>query len=403
MRPDGHYNPTGRTVTVKMMPKSAVPVDMVEEFGEAAWKLLKQETTIAPPPPRPPASTFPEFLDSLPPWELDLLRHTVLFVDPQMTCFYLQLHFFAGCDGSAKFGTQGEFGWSISTYQEDRAATGMGPSRGAVMDSYRVECSGLLSILRFLIRLAEWFTVMFELWTGVIGTDSQSMLDRLFKKQSPSQSDHPRLFAELDPLLPEWDLLVSKIQILLRLLPDVSVLYVKVHQDERRPVEQLPLMAQLNVEADALATQYRQQHGMHMPLVLMSPSAGVHLVTASGTVLTAKYNEGILEKSTSPDLCKYIQEKNNWTDSTMEKANWSAHGKALRSHLHCRVHLSKLLHECLPTPFHQLNKYGGAPRNCLACGSPDQTRDHILRCRVSPRAEWRRMFWVAIEQSHAEH
>ena len=179
MRSDGQFEPTGRTVTVKLMPTTAVPVD-VEEFGDAAWKLLKR-TEIVPTNLPPPTATFPEYVDSLPSWEVDLLRHTVLFVDPRMTCFSLHPQFFAGCNGSAKYGNQGAFGWSVSTYLEERAATGMGPSRGAVMDSYRAECSGLLSLLRFLIRLAD-FTTMFEPWTGVIGTDSQSMLDRVFKK-----------------------------------------------------------------------------------------------------------------------------------------------------------------------------------------------------------------------------
>ena len=86
----------------------------------------------------------------------------------------------------------------------------------------------------------------------------------------------------------------------------------------------------------------------------------------------------------------------------METVNWSAHGKALRSHVQCRVHLSKMLHECCLPTFHQLNKYGGAPRNCHASGSPDETRDHIIRCRAAHRAEWRVQFWAAIAQFHSD-
>ena len=148
-RADGYFQPTGRTVTVKSMPTSAVPVD-VEEYGDQDWKLLKRTQVLARPNTVFPQS-FPEYIDSLPALEVDLLRHTDLFVDPRMTCFSLLPQFFAGCDGSAKFGTHGAYGWTISTHLEERAATGMGPSRGASIDSYRAECSGLLSILRFLI------------------------------------------------------------------------------------------------------------------------------------------------------------------------------------------------------------------------------------------------------------
>ena len=86
----------------------------------------------------------------------------------------------------------------------------------------------------------------------------------------------------------------------------------------------------------------------------------------------------------------------------METVNWSAHGKAIRNKLHCRVHISKLLHECLPT-FHQLNKYGGAQRHCPECGATDETRDHIIRCPAPPRAEWRRTVWEAIDLFHIEY
>jgi hypothetical protein len=100
------------------------------------------------------------------------------------------------------------------------------------MDSYRAECSGMLSFLRFLIRLAE-FTAMYEPWCGVIGTDSQSMTDRLFQRDPTPSGDDERVLAVLDPLLPEWDLLIE-IQTSLRALPGVSVVYVKGHQDSQR-------------------------------------------------------------------------------------------------------------------------------------------------------------------------
>jgi hypothetical protein len=140
-------------------------------------------------------------------------------------------------------------------------------------------------------------------------------------------------------------------------------------------------MAQLNVEADSLATLYQNQFGSHRTQVLMSTCTGAHVVTSSGT-LTAKYKEVLLEKSTSPEIRRYIREKNNWTAAMMEMVNWPAHGKAFQRQLHCRVHLSKALHECLPT-FHQLNKYGGGQRTCPACGTADETRDHVIRCGAS--------------------
>ena len=126
-------------------------------------------------------ASFEEFIHNLEPWEVDLLRHTELFADPYTACLELQHEtgFIAGSDGSEKFGADGVFGWMISTTGGERVACGKGPSRGHVMDSYRAECSGMLSILRFIIRLAE-FTAAATTWEGTIGTDSQSMLDTIF-------------------------------------------------------------------------------------------------------------------------------------------------------------------------------------------------------------------------------
>jgi hypothetical protein len=77
-RSDGYYQPSGRAVPLKLLPLSAVPVD-VKEYGENAWKLLKRTLLVAP-THSPAPESFSEYIDSLPAWEVDLLRHTEFFV-----------------------------------------------------------------------------------------------------------------------------------------------------------------------------------------------------------------------------------------------------------------------------------------------------------------------------------
>ncbi len=124
----------------------------------------------------------------------------------------------AGSDGSEKHGTDGAFGCMISNTSGGRAAAGMGPSRGWNMDSYRAECSGILSLLRFLIRLGKCnFRV--NNWIGTNGTDSQSMLEKLFGRTSV-KSGEPLLatqLEDLDVMTAEWDLFME-IQVSVRLL-----------------------------------------------------------------------------------------------------------------------------------------------------------------------------------------
>jgi hypothetical protein len=168
----------GHCINAREIPSYANPVELSEAGSAHQWRVIYQTQRYKIHQP-PMVATFDDYVQQLEAWEVNLLRHTELFVDPYTVCLELQQGFEAGSDGSAKFGTDGSFGWIVSTSQGERAATGMGPSRGQVMDSYRAECSGMLSILRFLIRIAE-YTSMVDEWQGTIGTDSQSMLDTIF-------------------------------------------------------------------------------------------------------------------------------------------------------------------------------------------------------------------------------
>ena len=73
----------------------------------------------------------------------------------------------------------------------------------------------------------------------------------------------------LDPLSPEWDVVVG-IQKLLQDMPGLKLEHIKGHQDSTRAYERLPILAQLNVDADALANQYQRDHGTHRPTVLLT-------------------------------------------------------------------------------------------------------------------------------------
>ncbi|KAI2500736.1 hypothetical protein MHU86_13715 [Fragilaria crotonensis] len=202
----------------------------------------------------------------------------------------------------------------------------MGPSRGSIMDSYRAECSGMLSILRLLVRLAK-FTAMDGTWTGTIVTDSQSMLDTVFgrdKNSGPAASTPTSLPADitpLNPMIPEWDLLVEIRQSLIQ-LPMVKLMYVKGHQDRTCQYNRLDLFAQLNVDADDMAREYQENYGQARPYALMTTTTGAYLVYPEGT-RTAKYGSDIRRRATSKPLKQYIQKRTTsrvkqWTRSTGE-------------------------------------------------------------------------------------
>jgi ribonuclease HI len=393
------YTETDLCIDIQSIPERAKPAE-VELLPDSIWHVLATSAvTVTPNNPQHDIGTFERFLSNLDAWEYDLLRHTTLFADPFAVNVAHEDYFAAGSDGSVKHGTNGSFGWMLSTREGVRTASGMGPSRGLRMDSYRAECSGLLSLLRFLVRVGE-YTQRAEPWSGIVVTDSESMLKTLFgednvRERRPLEVHDLRA---LDVMIAEWDLL-NEIQMSLRQLPEVVLQYVKGHQDRNRTYASLPLFAQLNVDADDKAGEYQQEFGRPHPFVLLSPHAGVNIHFPEGT-LTANVVSEIRRRTTGLPLKKYIQQRNKWHDSTMEAINWAAHAKALESQINQRVHLTKLVHECLPT-FSRNNRFKlGAARKCPGCQQADETRDHILRCPNDKYRNWRALFYEGIKKFH---
>jgi hypothetical protein len=150
---------------------------------------------------------FEDYVSMLDAWEYDLLRHTTLLVDAFTISGALSTLFVAGSDGSEKYGTDGAFGRMISTNSDKPAATGMGPACGWQMDSYCAEYSRLLSLLRFITRLGK-YTFRNKTWSGMsgmIGTDSQSILEKLFgrKRVSEGKPLDATMLVDLDVMVAE--------------------------------------------------------------------------------------------------------------------------------------------------------------------------------------------------------
>lgn len=186
------------------------------EFGsDGRWKLQGQPSASLriPPPPPSATATFDLFVQTLDPWETDLLRQTILNFDPFSLCLELTSGIRAVSDGSVIATHHGSFGWVLSSLNGERLAFGRGPVRGRMPHSFRAEAYALLSLLRFLIRVKE-FTGMHEPWVGVLATDTQSVLDTLqIGKIDPQEADTPidldKGVVVLDCLRPDWDILIK--------------------------------------------------------------------------------------------------------------------------------------------------------------------------------------------------
>jgi hypothetical protein len=87
---------------------------------------------------------------------VDLLSHLDLLVNPCLVCDSLSHGCRAVSDGSVKYNDRGVYGWILSSDVGEQLVCGMGPARGYQPTPYRAKGVGILSLLRFLIRLAEY-------------------------------------------------------------------------------------------------------------------------------------------------------------------------------------------------------------------------------------------------------
>ena len=183
------YRETTSGLSHSELPPAAAPVE-VWQGTDSLWHVSAYSDVIIPTRIPVPA-TFCDFVHSLSPWEFDLLQHMDLTRDPFSTSVMLAHGVRAVSDGSVWDNNQGAFGWTVSTDTGTRLAQGMGPARGAKVDSYRAEAYGMLATLVFLNRLAEYTTHM-EPWFGILATDSQSLLETIaYTVHSPDEDIPP--------------------------------------------------------------------------------------------------------------------------------------------------------------------------------------------------------------------
>jgi hypothetical protein len=367
------------------LPAAAVPADTKEHTD--TWSVTPHHISWnePTPPPLEPNDIY-LYINTLRPWEKDLLDHLDLAV--------LQQEFFQilttqsiiiATDGSVQ-GQMASFGWIMSTSAGHRIAICKGPSYGSKPASYRAEGYGLLSATRLLHHLKIKYTIQ---PTCLIVCDSKSMV----KKASnlPTLDD---IYAN-STLASEWDIL-AEIWTTLHMYdnPDEqpSFQHVKSHQDDKRPYDELSLKEQLNVDADQLADQYIVANPDHQyNIVPMLPTSGVQLNLPHGTVTYKIKRELRLARTTGP-LKEYLCKKYGWTEATFEDIDWECNRRALNRADKDRTIMIKHLNDIVPVG-KQVHRYDPKhPESCPSCDETVETSSHLHTCLHPSRQKWRNTF-----------
>ena len=99
---------------------------------------------------------------------------------------------------------------------------------------------------------------------------------------------------------PDWDI-TSNIIAVATDIPGISFQYVRGHQDRTTAYDQLPLLAQLNVDTDEMANRYQRDHGKSRTTVLPTNTSGVYLNTTAGSI-TKRIGVTVRYQATAPAL-----------------------------------------------------------------------------------------------------
>jgi hypothetical protein len=77
--------------------------------------------------------------------------------------------------------------------------------------------------------------------------------------------------------------------------------------------------------------------------------------------------------------------------------DWTAHERAIKKNNRRRIHLTKLIHDVLPTNY-KVHRDNRRRQTCPSCCRPDsiEDRDHLLRCSSEQRSLWRAQLITSI-------
>ena len=199
-------------------------------------------------------------------------------------------------------------------------------------------------------------------------------------------------------MLPEWDIL-QDIQTYLLQFNICKIRHIKGHQDQNTAYEDLPLLAQLNCDADEQATQYISHHPdieyRYVPLI---PSNGAQLNLQDGTI-TSNIKQALRHAHTMIPLRHALCQKFEWNLHTFNDINWTAHGRALRRHQSHRVTMVKFLNGILPVG-KMVHKYSAKySPTCPSCPAQLEDTHHLFHCPAESRQSWRITCYQAVAKT----
>jgi hypothetical protein len=197
-------------------------------------------------------------------------------------------------------------------------------------------------------------------------------------------------------LCAEWDVESAIVDSYTQVGIPFTFLHVKSHQDNDGPVSVLTLEAQLNVQADTLATEALKEAPTILKVSLF-PSAKCQLII-NGKSITHKIPQAVRYQAGAGPMKIYLLERNHGCEETFTGINWEAHGKAQSHHRTHQNYLIKLCHQHLLTGCTLHCRDKKYPARCPGCHAAKETHEHYIGCNADSRIKWRLGLLAAVKK-----
>ena len=124
--------------------------------------------------------------------------------------------------------------------------------------------------------------------------------------------------------------------------------WVRGHQDRNKEVEELPIEAQLNIGADALADKWQEEYyGDYHPIPYAYPACPAQL-NINEHCVTSQYRHQLIRAYTEPRYIGYLQYRFRWSDETVQSIAWKSLSLAI-NRINNPLIMTKICNALLPT------------------------------------------------------
>jgi hypothetical protein len=262
------------------------------------------------------------------------------------------------------------FGWAIMI-NDFVAATGQGPAEAhpAMADPLRAEAYGLASSALFMDILTNHYSINTNEHVWTIHLDNMGLIKQM--ETIPQDSQSPKW-----NFTPHADIIQTAYENLKQF--PVTYSYIKAHQDKSEGAKNLSRAATLNIMADNLAQQHREE--MTQAHCTVSTSH-VHL-KINDIIITKDHQRWLLDTSSRIPIEQYYKDKYKWKASTFHKVNWQAQQKVLTCYdSNDQRRILKFCHGWLPT-YDRLHREHQTPsQRCPLCYFLIENNTHLFACK----------------------